>query len=197
MTTRRSFLQVAGGTLGVAWLALDWRDVSAAAHHARESAQSPATATTSFLAPAETAIVDAIASQIIPTDATPGAREAGVVFFIDRALATFFAHMAVEFRAGLTEFTRGCQARYPDVETFASLSAELQVEWLKVVEHSPFFDRMRQLTVIAMFSDPKYGGNRNGLGWQLIGFQDQHVFSPPYGYYDRDYPGFEIPEKRS
>jgi hypothetical protein len=56
---------------------------------------------------------------------------------------------------------------------------------------------MRQFTVIAMFSDPKYGGNRNGLGWQLIGFQDQHVFSPPFGYYDRDYPGFEISAKRS
>jgi hypothetical protein len=197
MTTRRSFLQVAGGTLGAAWLALDWRDVAAAARHALESAQSPATATTSFLTPVEAAIVDAIAAQIIPTDATPGAHESGVVYFIDRAHATFFAHMASEFRAGLTEFTRDCRARYPDVESFASLSAELQVEWLKVVEHSPFFDRMRQLTVIAMFSDPKYGGNRNGLGWQLIGFQDQHVFSPPFGYYDRDYPGFEIPAKRS
>jgi gluconate 2-dehydrogenase gamma chain len=197
MTTRRSFLQVAGSTLGVAWLALDWRDVSAAAHHARESAQSPATATTSFLAPAETAVVDAIAAQIIPTDATPGAREIGVVFFIDQALATFFAHMADEFRAGLSEFSRDCRARYPDAETFAGLSDEQQVECLRGVEHSPFFDRMRQLTVIAMFSDSKYGGNRNGLGWELIGFQDRHVFTSPFGFYDRDYPGFEISSKRS
>ena len=33
----------------------------------------------------------------------------------------------------------------------------------------------------------------DGLGWGLIGFQDQHVFSPPFGHYDRDYPGFEMP----
>ena len=197
MTTRRSFLQEAGGTLGAAWLALDWREAAAAADHAHKSAQSPANATTSFLTPSETAIVDAIAAQIIPTDATPGAREAGVVYFIDRALATFFSHTAEQFRAGLTEFDRDCRARYPHVMSFANLSADQQVEWLKLVELTPFFDRMCQLTVIAMFSDPKYGGNRNGLGWQLIGFQDQHVFSPPFGYYDRHYPGFEIPPKRS
>jgi gluconate 2-dehydrogenase gamma chain len=190
-------LQVAGGTLGATWLALDWREVGAATHHAHQSARFPATATTSFLTPSEAAIVDSIAAQIIPTDATPGAREAGVVFFIDRALATFFAHMAEEFRAGLTAFTRDCRARYPDVVTFASLSADQQVEFLKTVEHTPFFDRMRQLTVIAMFADPKYGGNHNGLGWQLIGFQDRHVFTSPFGFYDRDYLGFEISSKRS
>jgi hypothetical protein len=39
---------------------------------------------------------------------------------------------------------------------------------------------------------PEYGGNREGLGWKLIGFEDRHIFEPPFGYYDRDYPGFEI-----
>ena len=32
--------------------------------------------------------IEAIAARIIPSDATPGAREAGVVYFIDRALST-------------------------------------------------------------------------------------------------------------
>jgi hypothetical protein len=41
-----------------------------------------------------------------------------------------------------------------------------------------------------MFSLPAYGGNRDAAGWKLIGFEDQHVFHPPFGYYDRDYPGF-------
>ena len=27
-------------------------------------------------------------------------------------------------------------------------------------------------------------------GWKLIGFEDRHAFQPPFGYYDRDYPGF-------
>ena len=38
---------------------------------------------------AQAADVDAMAAQIIPTDSTPGAREARVVQFIDRALVTF------------------------------------------------------------------------------------------------------------
>jgi hypothetical protein len=43
-----------------------------------------------------------------------------------------------------------------------------------------------------MFALPKYGGNRDHVGWQLIGFPDQHIFQPPFGYYDREYPGFSI-----
>jgi hypothetical protein len=48
-----------------------------------------------------------------------------------------------------------------------------------------------------MFSMPAYGGNRNGAGWRLLGFQDMHVFQPPFGYYDRDYQGFVIEPPKS
>ena len=51
------------------------------------------------------------------------------------------------------------------------------------------------LTLFGMFSMPAYGGNRDGVGWTLIGFEDAHVFHPPFGYYDRDYPGFVAAEK--
>ena len=43
-----------------------------------------------------------------------------------------------------------------------------------------------------MFTLPSYGGNRDGVGWKLLGFQDAHVFYPPFGYYDRDYAGFAV-----
>jgi gluconate 2-dehydrogenase gamma chain len=133
-----------------------------------------------------------IAAQIIPSDATPGAREAGVVFFIDRALATFFAHIAQRFRSQLSEFHHDCRARYAEVESFASLPNDRQHEWLSSVEHSPFFRSMRQLTLLWMFTMQAYGGNRDDKCWQLLGFEDQHIFAPPFGYYDRDYPGFAI-----
>ena len=55
-----------------------------------------------------------------------------------------------------------------------------------------FFDTTRLLTLLAMFSRPAYGGNRDGVGWKLIGFEDRHFFRPPFGYYDRGYPGFVI-----
>jgi gluconate 2-dehydrogenase gamma chain len=183
--SRRSFLRSLSGALGASCLTLEWSDVAAAAHHARTNA------TATFLTPAEAADVEAISAQIIPSDDTPGAREAGVVFFIDHALATFFASIAKEFRFQLAEFQVACRARHPE-KAFAALASERQIEFLKTVESTPFFARMRMLTVLGMFSMPAYGGNRDGVGWKLLGFEDQHVFEPPFGYYDRDYPGFEI-----
>ena len=46
---------------------------------------------------------------------------------------------------------------------------------------------MRYLTIAGMFALPEYGGNRENIGYQLIGFDDQHVWQPPFGFYDADY----------
>ena len=137
--SRRAFLRVAGGALGGAWLTLDLSKVAHAAHEAQRAQEAGGTPTTSFLSQAELADVDAIAAQIIPTDATPGAREAGVALFIDRALATFFGRMAPDFRRQLAAFRLRCQAQYPDAPSFAALSHEQQIEFLHAVERTPFF----------------------------------------------------------
>ena len=92
----------------------------------------------------------------------------------------------------LAAFRLRCQAQYPDAQSFAALTHEQQIAFLTQVERTPFFERVRLLTLLGMFALPKYGGNRDHVGWKLIGFQDQHIFSPPFGYYDRDYPGFSI-----
>ena len=189
--SRRTFLRVAGGALGGAWLTLDLSKVAQAAHDAHEAREAGAL-NTSFLSRAELADVDAITAQIIPTDDTPGAREAGVALFIDRALATFFGRIAPDFRSQLAAFRLRCQAQHPDAGSFAALSNEQQIAFLKQVDRTPFFERVRLLTLVGMFAMPKYGGNRDGIGWKLLGFQDQHIFTPPFGYYDRDYPGFKI-----
>ena len=189
--SRRTFLRVAGGALGGAWLTLDLSKVAQAAHDAHEAREAGAL-NTSFLSRAELADVDAITAQIIPTDDTPGAREAGVALFIDRALATFFGRIAPDFRSQLAAFRLRCQAQHPDAGSFAALSIEQEIAFLKQVDRTPFFERVRLLTLVGMFAMPKYGGNRDGIGWKLLGFQDQHIFEPPFGYYDRDYPGFKI-----
>jgi gluconate 2-dehydrogenase gamma chain len=147
-----------------------------------------------FFSATEARTVDAIVAQIIPTDKTPGAREMGVVRFIDHGLAGFLASLAGAFRKGLADFETQYRLRNPHGQEFASLPSARQIEWLQQVEHTPFFESLQQLTVLGALAMPEYGGNRNGLGWQLIGFTDQHAFAPPFGYYDRDYPGFNIPE---
>jgi gluconate 2-dehydrogenase gamma chain len=186
---RRSFLRLMGGTLGASCLALNWSEVAVAARQAASDIASGSDAM-QFLTAGEAADVGAICAQIIPTDSTPGAREAGVLLFVDRALASFYAPQAVMFRSGLAEFQGACLKWRPQAGSFSGLSSAQQIEFLHTVDHTPFFDLMRQLTVIGMFSLPMYGGNRNGAGWTLLGFEDVHAFQPPFGYYDRDYPGF-------
>ncbi len=178
-----------GGTLCASFIALDWRDVAEAATQAATVARSGSRAT-QFLTGDEAAEVDAICGQIIPTDATPGAREAGVVLFVDRALLGFYAHQAGWFRSGLMEFQDACRKSRPQAGPFSSWPSAQQIEFLHTVDRTAFFEVLRQLTVMGMFSMPSYGGNRDGVGWKLLGFEDLHAFQPPFGYYDRDYPGF-------
>jgi gluconate 2-dehydrogenase gamma chain len=188
--SRRLFMRGAAGTIGASWLMLHWPQIVVAADHAQQVAIRPGTTAMQFFTPEEAACVDAISAQIIPTDETPGAREAGVVHFIDAALATFFAHLADGFRAQLARFREECAARYPQQRTFAALSGDQQIEFLRAVEHTSFFSSVHTLTIIGMFTSPAHGGNRDRTGWKLLGFEDQHIFAPPFGYYDRDYPGF-------
>ena len=81
---RREFLFRAGTGLSAAWLSANWPALLAAADHARHAAQSRTPAKLEFFTLEEAVEVDAITARIIPADDTPGAREAGVVYFIDR-----------------------------------------------------------------------------------------------------------------
>ena len=189
---RRALLQLIASTFGAAAVSWDWTAIAEAAHQAHGTPLPSAGGTPTFLTPAEAADVEAVAAQIIPTDDTPGAREAGVVHFIDRALASFLSSLAVDYRAQLAGFQAGYRARHPGAASFASLTPAQQIAHLTEVERTPFFDTTRLLTLLGMFSMPGYGGNRDGVGWKLIGFDDQHAFQSPFGHYDRDYPGFVI-----
>jgi len=186
---RRSFLLSSGGLLTSAWLGAQWPAIAAAAHHAEEMAASPASAGFAFLSPAEAADVEAIAAQIVPSGATPGAREAHAIFFIDRALATFFSAGARDFRAGLGDFQARYRAENP-AAPFAAADAAAQIAFLHTVDRTAFFGSVRMLTILGMFSSPQYGGNFEQAGWKLMGFEDRHAFSPPFGHYDAEYSGF-------
>jgi gluconate 2-dehydrogenase gamma chain len=186
--SRRSLLQAIAATIGAAALPLDWAQVAPIAHAAEQTGEPKV----SFLSAAEAADIEAVAAQIIPTDHTPGAREAGVVYFIDRALATFLSQLATGYRTDLAHFQARFRERHPGGGSFAALAPAQQIEYLREVDQTPFFETTRLLTLFGMFSAAAYGGNRNGVGWKLIGFEDRHVFQPPFGYYDRGYPGFVI-----
>lgn len=187
--TRRSFLLSSGGLLSGIWIAAQWPAIAAAAHSAEAAAGSEPLGFTGFN-PGDAADVEAIAAQIVPSGPTPGARETHAVHFIDRALATFFSAWSTDFRAGLSQFQSAFRASNPGSPVFAGAGPDAQIAYLRTVDGTPFFDAMRTLTLLGMFSSPQYGGNFGAAGWKMMGFADQHAFTPPFGYYDRDYAGF-------
>jgi gluconate 2-dehydrogenase gamma chain len=196
--SRRLLLRAIAATLGAAAMPLDWMESAAeAARDTRADAGATGKAKLAFFSAADAADVEAVAAQIIPTDDTPGAREAGVINFIDRALATYLPQLAGDYRAQLAVFQASFRRLHPDAASFASLASDQQIEFLKTVDRTPFFDTTRLLTIIGMFSMPRYGGNRDEIGWKLIGFEMKHVFQPPFGFYDRDYPGFVAEPERT
>jgi gluconate 2-dehydrogenase gamma chain len=190
-TSRREFLRASGGTLGAAWLGTHWPELVSAAAHAHEAASGKIDHSFMVLAPAQARDVEAIAAQIVPSGETPGAREAGVVYFIDHVSAGIYAPRAPEFLAGLAGFQRDFAEGHPGSGQFADLPGPEQIAYLKSVEKTPFFGAMRFLTIAGLLALPSYGGNENKLGWKLVGFVDRHVWSPPFGYYDQGYGGFE------
>ena len=46
------------------------------------------------------------------------------------------------------------------------------------------FAGLRAMVLTGTFCDPSLHGNRDKIGWNLIGFNDQSYWAPPFGYYD-------------
>jgi len=139
---------------------------------------------------AEAREIIAIAARILPTTDTPGATEAGAVYFFDKALGSIFADRAEAGRKMLAEFQAGVASRYPGAERFSDLDPADQDDYLASVEKTPFFQGARLLTLMGVFALSKYGGNRNDVGWKLIGMDGvPHAWQPPFGDYDAEVLG--------
>jgi len=193
--SRRQFLAAVGNLASAGWIAMNWPQIAMAAEHAGHNMASmdmgtPPT-TLNTLSAADAAEVDAIANQIVPGGATPGAKDARVIYFIDNALGSFFAAQLPAFRKGLGEFQSGYAAKYGADKPFSAAPDAQQIAWLKEVDKTPFFNAVRRLTVLGLIALPKYGGNHDNLGWKLLGVEDQHAWEPPFGFYDKDYAGFQ------
>ncbi len=133
----------------------------------------------------DAADVEAIAARIFPTDETPGAREAGVIFFIDQSMTTFAVDQQPLFARGLQELTDAVAKSHPGVARFAALNDAQQDALLREIEQTEFFGSLRFATIAGMFALPKYGGNKNFVGWSLVNQEPVFEYQPPFGWYDR------------
>lgn len=183
---RRQFLRLSANAVTGVWLAAAVGELAGGA--LLSCAPPPHASAWRTFTDADAAVVDAMAALIVPTDDTPGAREAGVVQFIDRSLETYAREQRVLFATGLSDLKKRVAAAHPGVDSFTKLDTTQQSALLHDLEssNSDFFTAMLAATAAGMFGNPEYGGNRDKLGWKLIGFEDRYSWQQPFGYYDRD-----------
>lgn len=184
---RRDFLWQSIAGIAGAWLATAMPQFLQAREYVRQALEKGELPALVFFTPAQAADIEAACEQIIPRDENgPGARDAHVVYFIDRALTTLDKDQQEPFRKGLELLGAKAKALAPGAASFAALTPAQQIEVLKQIEKEPFFGLLRVSTMLGFFSDPQNGGNFGKAGWQLIGFDDSGVFTPPFGYYDEE-----------
>jgi gluconate 2-dehydrogenase gamma chain len=175
-SSRRAFLTQLGGM----WLAVNLPLVISVADRARAAAARGDGFTT--LSDAEARTFGAVAEQILPSGDLPGAREAGVVYFADLALGSFFADQLPDLRGGLAAIDG--QARSRGGASFAELGDADQQAVMRQLEALPLFQGIWTLTIMGTFAEPRYGGNRDAAAARLLGFTRAPTYQPPFGFYD-------------
>ena len=180
--SRRLFLQQSTGVAAATWAKAVIPGLAAISQAACSAKEEKAAFT--ILGAEEAVEFEAVAARIIPTTDTPGAREAGVVYFFDQSFGTFNAPMFPMLQDGL----RGLQASISGEQKFSELSEAEQDEALEANQSTPFFFMMRMMTFAGYFGMSEYGGNKDGIGWELLGMNPHaHAYESPFGYYDAEY----------
>jgi gluconate 2-dehydrogenase gamma chain len=141
-----------------------------------------------FLNQDYSAAIDAFTERLMPgAPGQPGARDAGVLNYIDLALAGAYADLQDFYRRGCAALERHCRKTYS--KSFAQLTAAQQDAVITAMVEGKasgftwptsqaFFNTVRTHTMEGMFADPLYGGNKDFAGWRLVGFPGaQPVFT--------------------
>ena len=122
-----------------------------------------------FFTSAEGRTVESICAQLIPADQDPGAKEAGVVNFIDLQLSRRFRRHRAAYRQGIAATDDAARAKFGKL--FAELGSEQQVEVLNAIEENnkAFFELILAHARQGFYGDPRHGGNRNMASWKMVG----------------------------
>jgi gluconate 2-dehydrogenase gamma chain len=177
--SRRNLLKQAGLVGAAAIGGGAAQSALAASAEPSRPAQIPIREAYETLTAAQSAALDAIVNRIIPSDENgPGASEARAVHYIDRALAGFRSDSKEDYVIGLLAIDE--HAQKTKSKLFFELSTSEQDEILMAVESNQvtgflgssasFFSMVHNHTIEGTFSDPYYGGNRDFVGWDMLGY---------------------------
>lgn len=120
-----------------------------------------------FFTEEEMARMEAVVDTLIPPDEFPGGAEAGVGVFLDRQLAGHYRKFQPLYREGLAAVGAD----------FVSLTPEQRTSRIKQIEksHPQFFSVLLNHTMQGFYGDPRHGGNRDGIGYRMIGVPGTNV----------------------
>ncbi len=139
-----------------------------------------------FLTSSEAGALAALCERIIPEDEFPGAVRAGVVNYIDLQLMGPYKRFRSAYRRGLAGTDQTSQAMFG--QKLIALGGAQQDEVLKALEkgNAPgtiwketapreFFDLLLSHTMQGFYGDPRHGGNREGVSWQMLGLPNPPI----------------------
>lgn len=122
-------------------------------------------------------VLAVLLDRLIPADDLgPGALEAGVLAYVEAALA---GHSSAELpvyatglRAVAAHATRvfGAELEALDAADQDAVVADLAAGRVNGVDRGSFFELVRRHAAEGMFGDPRWGGNRGEAGWRLLGY---------------------------
>jgi gluconate 2-dehydrogenase gamma chain len=132
------------------------------------------------LTAAEGETLEAVCECLIPTDEYPGAAWAGAVKFIDLQLYGHYRKYRSDYRTGIAALERTSRGKYG--RPFAALDTGSKVDLLEAVEKGrapasdwkpadqrQFFHLVLAHTMQSYYGDPRHGGNRDQIGYRMIG----------------------------
>ena len=178
--SRRAFLKSTGALAGSSLFRIGGTSLAAIAQAACSARDDVAALVT--LGEDEARDYVAAMARLIPTTDTPGAADAGVIWFWDNVLGNYYGHFLEPVRGLRDRLLTETDGR------FADLDAEAQDAALRAIEDDGRFEIWRILTIFGFFAMEKHGGNKDHLSWELVGYKGHHgAWSPPFGHYDAEY----------
>ena len=116
--------------------------------------------------------LQAAVNRIIPADDFPHAWDAGASEFF-RRLFEREPRFLPAYQAGLEALEAAAEASTDT--SFAMLDADAQdglLRWLEAAEDTAVFFRLLvEQTLESYYADPGNGGNKNGVAWDMIGYE--------------------------
>jgi len=122
-----------------------------------------------FFTGEEARTVEAICARFIPSDDAPGAKEAGVLNYIDIQLTKAFKRHQETYRKGIAAIDAASRSAHQ--KSFAALAEDEQDEILAEAEEKQpaFFNLVLDHTMQGFYGDPRHGGNRGMVSWKMLG----------------------------